>query len=71
MTPIDFRLNIAAQLVKARHKHGLTQKQLAEASGMTQSNISYIENGLANVTIDTLHQLSSALNFELVIKIKD
>lgn len=71
MTPIDFRLNIAAQLVKARHKRGLTQKQLAEASGMTQSNISYIENGLANVTIDTLHQLSSALNFELVIKIKD
>jgi transcriptional regulator with XRE-family HTH domain len=70
MTPIDFRLNIAAQLVKARHKRGLTQKQLAEASGITQSNISYIENGLSNVTIDTLHQLSSALNFELVINLR-
>jgi transcriptional regulator with XRE-family HTH domain len=70
MTPIDFRLNIAAQLIKARHKRGLTQKQLAEASGITQSNISYIENGLSNVIIDTLHQLSSALNFELVINLR-
>ena len=57
-------------LYKARQQQKLTLKQLAAKSGIPYSNISNIENGKANMTINTLSRLAAALDHELVIKLK-
>lgn len=48
-----------------RRSRGLTQRQLAEISGIEQSNISAIENGRRVPTAATLHRLLYACGFEL------
>jgi len=45
-----------------RQRRGMTQTQLAEASGVNSSTISRIENGLVSqVTVDTLLRVARAL----------
>ena len=45
---------IAANLKRYRKKLGLSQGDLAVLTGVTQSYISQIENGLCNITVDLL-----------------
>jgi transcriptional regulator with XRE-family HTH domain len=52
-------------LREARELRGLTQTQLAEISGIEQSNISAIENGRRHPSAATLHQLLLSCGFEL------
>ena len=56
-------------LLNARAKAGTTQTQLAEITGIDQSDISKIERGITNPTIDTLEKLATGLGGELEIKI--
>ncbi|MGY1621466.1 helix-turn-helix domain-containing protein [Geodermatophilus sp. SYSU D00965] len=49
----------------ARRHHGLTQQQLAERLGTSQSAIARIEQGGQNLTLDLLGRLSGALDREL------
>lgn len=58
-----FRLHfsLARQLAERRRECHLTQKQLAELSGIDQAEISRIERGQANPTTTTLGALTSAL----------
>ena len=60
------------QIIKAmldgRNKLNLTQKDLAELSGITQADISRLENGNANPSIRTLKKLAAAMNMTLDIK---
>ncbi|MBQ9788997.1 MAG: helix-turn-helix transcriptional regulator [Lentisphaeria bacterium] len=44
-----------------RLKHGLTQKELAEKSGITQTNISAYESGKRNLTRKAAEKLANAL----------
>ncbi len=50
----------------ARAQRGITQTQLAEISGIKQSNISAIERGRRHPSADTLHRLLFACGFELI-----
>ena len=50
--------SIASQLMTLRREKKLTQKQLAQASGIPQSEISRIETGEANPTYATLAALA-------------
>jgi len=51
------------KLIKdARKKAGLTQGELSELTGVTQSHISNIEKGRANPTFLTIEKLSKALD---------
>jgi DNA-binding XRE family transcriptional regulator len=50
--------SIASQLMTLRREKKLTQKQLAQASGIPQSEISRIETGEANPTYATLSALA-------------
>lgn len=52
----------------ARKGAGLTQKQLAERSGLTQSNLSNIEKGTTRPTIDSLKKIADATGRRLVIR---
>lgn len=54
-------------LVEARISQNLTQKELAQKSGIRQSNISRIENGTSSPTVATLQALAKGLGKKLVI----
>jgi transcriptional regulator with XRE-family HTH domain len=59
------RYRLARELLAARRERGLTQTQLAERTGIDQSDISRIEAGNANPTLQTLATLSAALGVDL------
>ena len=48
-------------IMEARIATGLTQKQLSERTGISQADISRIENGTANPSLKTLQRIASAL----------
>jgi DNA-binding XRE family transcriptional regulator len=53
------------RIATARRKAKLTQKQLAEQIGVTQSEISRIENNPENSTIRTLKRIAKALKVDV------
>lgn len=59
---------LAYSLTMARNAAGLTQKQLAEVTGIYQADISRIERGLANPSLSTLQRLAEGLGTELKIE---
>jgi len=58
-----FRL--AREFIEHRQALGLTQRQLAEKSGVQQSEISRIEGGNANPTLQTVQALARSLGAEV------
>ncbi|MCX4323218.1 MAG: helix-turn-helix transcriptional regulator [Lachnospiraceae bacterium] len=64
-TRVDFE--VAKALIEARTSLNMTQKELAERSGIRQSNISRIENGSCSPTIATLQLLAKGLGKQLSI----
>ena len=59
------------RIVFYRKRAGLTQKQLAEISGVTQANISRMENGSAVPSIESLVKIADSLGLKLVIDFDD
>jgi ribosome-binding protein aMBF1 (putative translation factor) len=59
------RYRIGSRLLQQRLSAGLTQKQLAETSGVDQADISRIERGEANPTTETLEALARPLGATL------
>lgn len=57
--------DVAMQLVELREKHGLTQAQLAERSGVDQGDISRIERGATSPTARTLQRIADALEADV------
>ncbi len=55
-------------LIDARKRSGLTQKELFERSGISQGDISKIENGNANPSIKTLQRLADGMGMTLKIQ---
>lgn len=55
------RRRIGYQISEARKAAGLTQAKLSEMTGMNRTDISKIENGSRNVSIDTLTTIAHAL----------
>lgn len=62
-----FRLHfsLARQLLERRLEQNLTQKQLAELSGVDQAEISRIERGQGNPTTTTLGALTRVLGVDM------
>ena len=59
---------IIQALINARKASGLTQKQLAEITGIAQADISKLENGNANPSLRTLQRLASGMGTSLKIE---
>ena len=55
------------RISELRKDRGWNQKELAEKTGIRQSNISRIENGSASPTIDTLARIAAGLGKQLKI----
>jgi transcriptional regulator with XRE-family HTH domain len=64
---VRFEASLISKLVEARESIGLTQKELAERSGLTQSAIARLENMKATPQIDTLFRVLEPLGYTLVI----
>ena len=64
---LDRYYSLFGQFLQLRQRKGWTQNQLAEASGIAQAEISRIEQGKANPTVQTLIALVSALDGEIQI----
>lgn len=58
---------LTRSLVAARMASNMTQKELADKSGVRQSNISRIESGACSPTVATLQALAEGLGKKLVI----
>ena len=67
----DIYKEIRALVISARDKAGLTQKELAARSGLTQANISNIEKGVTCPTIDSLKKIADAMGRRLIIRFGD
>lgn len=65
------RITIGLQIAEARQKKGLTQKDLAELAGVDQANISKIEKGKYNVSIDILSRVCNAMGSTITIQVDD
>ena len=57
-------------IIAARIERNLTQKELAEKTGIRQSNISRIENGNCSPTVATLQQLANGVGKTLHIEFR-
>lgn len=63
--------DMAMQLVELRERRGMTQAELAAATGMDQGDISRIERGSANPTEKTLLRIADVLGADLRLVERD
>lgn len=61
-------MDIIRAIVSARTSQNLTQKQLSEKTGIDQSDISKLENGTRNPSINLLKRLADGLGMDLKIE---
>ena len=55
-------------MIDTRKGTGITQKQLAEITGIAQGDISKLENGSANPSLRTLQRLAAGMGMKLKIE---
>lgn len=61
-------MNAIRSMIEARKSQNLTQKQLAELAGIDQGDISKLENGLRNPTVQLLKRIADSMNMTLKIE---
>ena len=66
---LEIEYQVQAELIRARLDSNMTQAELAQKSGIRQSNISRIENGNAIPRLDTLEALALAMGKKVKISI--
>ena len=71
MEEYDIDAEVRDLVISARSAANLTQKQLAQRSGVSQSNISKIENGNYHPSLSTLKRIAGALGKRLVVSFED
>jgi transcriptional regulator with XRE-family HTH domain len=59
---------IVSAIIEARKNMGLTQKQLAEKTGIAQGDISKIEQGNGNPSLRTLKRLAAGMDMKLKLE---
>lgn len=60
--------DVIRAIVDARTSQNLTQKQLAEKTGINQADISKLENGTRNPSINLLKRLADGMGMMLKIE---
>ena len=53
----------------ARARKGISQKELSDLTGIDQSDLSKIERGIANPSVNTLNRIAQALGAKLTISL--
>ena len=64
---LEAEFQIIREIIAVRKDKNITQKELSDLTGITQADISKIENGNANPSLKTLKKLAAAFGKKLVI----
>ena len=64
-------IRLAIELRALREKKGLSQRQLAELIGTTQSAIARLEGGRISPSLPTLDRIAAALGAEVAVTFSD
>ncbi len=59
---------IKRAMIEARRNSGMTQKQLADKTGIAQADISKLETGNANPSLKTLQRLAADMGMRVKIE---
>lgn len=65
---IQPELNVIRAMVDARNSVNMTQKELSERTGISQADISKIENGTRNPSLNLLKRLAEGMGMTLKIE---
>ena len=65
---LEPEFSIIQAMIDARKASGLTQKELAERTGIAQADISKMENGSANPSLRTLRRLAAGMGMQLKLE---
>ena len=60
--------DIIQAMINARKDQNLTQKELSERTGITQADISRIEKGTRNPSLEMLKRLAQGLGMQLKVE---
>ncbi len=63
-------MNVIRAMIEARTSQNLTQKQLAEKTGIAQTEISRLENGTRNPSIKLLQRLAEGMDMVLDVRFR-
>lgn len=66
---LEPEFNIIQAMIDARKNQNLTQKELSERTGITQADISRIENGTRNPSLEMVKRLAAGLGMRLKIEL--
>ena len=65
---IQPEMDVIRAIVEARTSQNLTQKELAERTGIHQADISKLENGTRNPSVNLLKRLADGMGMTLKIE---
>lgn len=65
---LEPEFSIIQAMIDARKASGLTQKQLAEKTGIAQADISKLESGNANPSLRTLRRLAEGMGMQIKLE---
>lgn len=63
------KYKLISELIAARHKAGLSQKELAEKVGTQQASISRLEAGNINPSLGFLEKVADAIGAKLTVQL--
>lgn len=58
------------EMIQARKRAGLTQKELAFRMGTDQSSVARLENGRSSPTVKTLRKLAAVTHSRLILRLE-
>jgi len=65
---LEAEFSIIQAILDARKASGLTQKDLADITGINQADISKMENGNANPSLKTLLRIANGMGMKLKLE---
>ncbi len=66
---LEGEFHIIQTMIDARKEQNLTQKELSKRTGITQADISRIENGTRNPSLDMLRRLAKGMGMKLKLEL--
>lgn len=65
---LEPEFQVVRAMIDARQNRNITQKELAEITGIAQADISRMENGNANPSLRTLQRLAAGLGMAVKVE---
>jgi transcriptional regulator with XRE-family HTH domain len=67
---LEEEFSLASQLIEARSRAGLTQAEVAQRMGTSQSSVASLESGAAKPSLSTLRRYANATGTTVKIKLE-